>query len=61
MIQKELLKLKKGEPLSLVAHSHGGNVVKYASKELKQIIDDVVFLATPHREDVKFNYRAMKE
>ncbi|WP_199919399.1 lipase family protein [Helicobacter enhydrae] len=55
------MKLKKGEPLSLVAHSHGGNVVKYASKELKQIIDDVVFLATPHREDVKFNYRAMKE
>jgi hypothetical protein len=50
----------KNEPLILVGHSHGGNVIKVASNldigEKK--IDTVVFLGTPHREDYKFNFNA---
>ncbi len=62
MIKKELPNLKEGEPLNIIAHSHGGNVVKYASQELSQgELDNVVFLATPHRKDAQFNDEAMKK
>ena len=54
--------LKEGEPLNIIGHSHGGNVIKYASEEFKNgELDNVIFLATPHREDAKFNQQAMKQ
>lgn len=62
MIREEAKNLQEGEPPNLVAHSHGGNVVKYASEEFKNgELDNVIFLDTPHREDAKFNQQAMKQ
>jgi len=59
-VQKELLKnpLKPGEKLNIVAHSHGGNVVK----EFTQLysgdkkIDNIVFLGTPHLSNHKLDW-----
>lgn len=50
MIKKEIKNLEDGEKITIIAHSHGENVVKYASQELsKGELDRVIFLATPHR------------
>ena len=37
-------------------------MIKYASEEFKNgELDNVIFLATPHRNDAKFNHQAMKQ
>ncbi len=62
MIKEEIKNLEDGEKVTIIAHSHGGNVVKYASQELsKGELDHVIFLATPHRNDAKFNQKAVKK
>ena len=50
--------LKPGEPLNVVAHSHGGNVVKeYTQLPGAKKIDTAVNLATPQRDDHKMNMK----
>jgi len=45
-----------GEPLNIVAHSHGGNVVKiYSNLPDARSIDTFVSLATPQRDDYTLN------
>ncbi|RDU66061.1 hypothetical protein CQA62_06820, partial [Helicobacter cholecystus] len=62
MIRDEIKNLKEGEKVTLIAHSHGGNVVKYASQQLsKGELDRVIFLATPHRSDAKFNQTSLSK
>lgn len=46
-------KLKDGEELNIVAHSHGGNVVKEASHYLLRRIDNLVTLGTPQNFDLR--------
>jgi hypothetical protein len=53
---------KEGEQLNIVGFSHGGNVVKEVTTlNLNKPIDNLVFLATPHREDYKINEKAISE
>jgi hypothetical protein len=48
--------LKPGEKLNIVAHSHGGNVVKlYTQMSGSEIIDTLVTLGTPQRDDYLIN------
>ena len=62
MIKKEIKNLEDGEKITIIAHSHGGNVVKYASQELsKGELDRVIFLATPHRNDASFNQASLNK
>ncbi len=60
--------LSPGEPISIVAHSHGCNVTKQATQERVFVksgvrLESVVFLACPHwdspeaQEDYRFVYR----
>ena len=47
---------KDGEPLNIVAHSHGGNAVKeYTKLDGARRIDVLVGLGTPHRSDHTMN------
>jgi RHS repeat-associated protein len=47
---------KSGEPLNIVAHSHGGNVVKaYTQSKGAQQVDTLITLGTPQRSDYKLN------
>lgn len=48
----------EGEKLNIVAHSHGGNVVKEFTQlyDGEQKIDNLVFLGTPHRDDYQLDY-----
>ena len=60
-----ILKKNKNEPIRLTGHSHGGNVQKLVTKKLVKkgytnIIDDMMFLATPVRDDYSINYKALK-
>lgn len=49
-------KFDEGEKLNIVAHSHGGNVVKeYSQMEGARKIDNAVSLGVPQREDYKMN------
>src|SRR6266567_8697365 len=49
-----------GEPLNIVAHSHGGNVVKIATYFLNRNIDNLVNLGTPENFDLPdINSRAV--
>lgn len=41
-----------GEPLNIVAHSHGGNVVKIASWLISHDITNLVDLGTPQNWDL---------
>lgn len=62
MIKKEIQDLKEGEKVTIIAHSHGGNVAKYASQGLnKGELDNVIFLATPHRSDASFNQASLNK
>jgi hypothetical protein len=46
-------KFKEGEKLNIVAHSHGGNVVKVATSiGLNRPIDNLVTLGTPQNQDL---------
>jgi hypothetical protein len=45
-----------GEKLNIVAHSHGGNVIKeYSNSDFARKIDTVVNLGTPQRSDYSMN------
>jgi RHS repeat-associated protein len=47
---------KPGEPLNIVAHSHGGNVVKaYTQLDGAQKINTLINLGTPQRHEYKIN------
>jgi RHS repeat-associated protein len=47
---------KEGEPLNVVSHSHGGNVMKlYTLRPEAQEIDTAVDLGTPQRPDYRIN------
>jgi RHS repeat-associated protein len=47
---------KPGEPLNIVAHSHGGNVVKaYTQMQDAQKIDTFIAMGTPQRSDYTIN------
>lgn len=46
---------KDGEKLNIVAHSHGGNVVKEASHLISRQIDTLATLGTPQRSDYNIN------
>jgi filamentous hemagglutinin len=50
--------LKPNEPINLVGHSHGGNVIKEATNSDLggKKIDTVIFLGTPHRSDYQFAF-----
>lgn len=52
--------LAEGEKINVIGHSHGGNVIKEASRRLAsdKKLNSVVFLGTPHRGDHKFYRRA---
>ena len=51
---------KYGEDLNLIGHSHGGNVIKlYSNNRYARPIDSVVTLATPNRDDYKFNKNSL--
>ena len=54
-------KFAEGEKLNIVAHSHGGNVVKEMTQsfDLSKKIDTLSFLGTPHRSDYKLNFGDM--
>lgn len=54
-------KLAEGEKINIVGHSHGGNVIKEASRQLNsdKKLSSVVFLGTPHRGSHKFNNGAV--
>ena len=43
---------KEGEKLNIVAHSHGGNIVKVASLLINHEIDNLVTLGTPQNSDL---------
>lgn len=48
--------LKPGEKLNIVAHSHGGNVVKdYSNMQGAQNISTLITLGTPNRSDYTMN------
>lgn len=48
--------IKPGEKLNIVAHSHGGNIVKeYTNLNNAITIDNLVTLGTPQRDDYKIN------
>lgn len=47
-------------PVSVVAHSHGGNLLAYAVAEYKLPVDIVVTIATPVRADLTEHYKAMR-
>lgn len=48
--------LKAGEPLNIVAHSHGGNVAKlYTQMAGAEFVDVLMTLGTPNRPDIKAN------
>ncbi len=50
------MRLAAGEKLNIVAHSHGGNVVKeYTNLEGSTKIDNLVTLGTPQRSDYNLN------
>jgi RHS repeat-associated protein len=54
--------LPEGEPIVIVAHSHGGNVVKaYSQMERARHIDRVVTLGTPQRDDYEMNMSKVGE
>ncbi len=55
-------KFAEGEKLNIVAHSHGGNIVKVASLLMNRQIDNLVTLGTPQNTDLfAINYhRAAK-
>jgi len=60
-----ILKKNKNEPIRLTGHSHGGNVQKLVTQKLakkgyKNIIDDMMFLGTPVRDDYSINYKVLK-
>jgi hypothetical protein len=42
-----------GEPLNIIAHSHGGNVVKIASWLMKPTINNFIALGTPNNFDLE--------
>jgi RHS repeat-associated protein len=46
-------KFAEGEKLNIVAHSHGGNAVFEATKNMDQKIDNLVTLGTPIRGDYR--------
>jgi RHS repeat-associated protein len=49
-----LANLQPGETINIVAHSHGGNVVKSYTNEANAVpIDNFVALGTPQRDDFK--------
>jgi hypothetical protein len=53
--------IKPGEKLNIVAHSHGGNLVKeYTNLNKAFAIDNLVTLGTPQREDYKINKSMVK-
>jgi hypothetical protein len=56
-------KLADREKINIIGHSHGGNVVKEASKRLNadKKLSSVVFLGVPHRSNHKFNKNAASE
>jgi len=49
---------KEGEPLNIIAHSHGGNVIKDFTQfyEGTKTIDNVIFMGTPARDDYFIDY-----
>ena len=53
------------EPIRLTGHSHGGNVQKIVTQKLVEqgydnIVDDMLLLGTPVRDDYKINNNALK-
>ncbi len=57
----ENYKFSEGEKLNAVAHSHGGNVLKWLTQIYtgEKKVDNVIFLGTPVREDYKVNFNAI--
>lgn len=55
-------RLKEGEPLNIVAHSHGGNVVKeYTARKDAARISTFVALGTPQRADYSIDRSRVKK
>lgn len=54
----EYVRKHQVEPVSLVAHSHGGQVALLAAKELK--VDLLVTVATPVRQDIKASVKTAR-
>lgn len=56
-------KFKEGEPLNIVGHSHGGNIIKEFTQlyEGEKEIDSVVMMGTPQRPDYVFDKTDMAE
>ncbi len=55
-IAEEMAELGNDEPLNIVSHSHGGNVVKeYSNRADAEFIDVFVGLGTPQRGDYNMN------
>ena len=52
-------KFAEGEKLNIVAHSHGGNVVKDMTQSLNLVkkIDTLAYLGTPHRSDYQLDFK----
>ena len=62
----ELKNKNPQEPIRLTGHSHGGNVIKIATQKLvdkgyKNIVDDIMYLGTPVRDDYKTNNEVLKK
>ncbi len=66
-IVTQIIKVKQqnpDEPIRLTGHSHGGNVQKLVTQKLvaqghQNIIDDMMFLASPVRDDYQTNNKAL--
>lgn len=59
----ELYDFKDGEPLNIIAHSHGGNVVKEFTQiyEGDKKVDAIYFLGTPHRSSHTLNWDVLSK
>ncbi|AXX85313.1 esterase/lipase family protein [Aliarcobacter skirrowii] len=59
----ENYEFKDGEPLNIIGHSHGGNVIKDFTQFYQgdKKIDNVVFMGTPVRKDYPIDYSKFSE